>query len=339
LALVDSITTSRQVDSLTGINILATGSYAPEQRVLNEDLAEHGYDADWIIQRTGIECRHQSAPGEATSDVALQAARNCLEQANADPSEIDLILVATITPDQQTPSTACLLQHKLGSNAPAMDIGAACAGFMYALVTAAQFIKTGTYERILVVGADLMTHTVNPEDKKTFPLFGDGAGAVLIGPGNDSQGLLGYTLGADGEGGCLLHVPSGGTLSPLTSDSINDNRHFLEMDGRAVFKWAVRMLASSVNQVLNHTNLSIDDLDLAVFHQANIRILDAARENLGLPIDKVIVNLHEYGNTSAASIPLALDEANRSDRINPGDKILLSGFGAGLTWGTAIIQW
>ena len=140
-----------------------------------------------------------------------------------------------------------------------MDIGAACAGFMYALVTAAQFIKTGTYERILVVGADLMTHTVNPEDKKTFPLFGDGAGAVLIGPGNDSQGLLGYPLGAGGEGGCLLHVPSGVTLSPLTSDSINDNRHFLEMDGRAVFKWAVRMLASSVNQVLNHTNLSIDD--------------------------------------------------------------------------------
>ena len=339
MALVDSVTTSRQVNTLTGMRILSTGSYAPEQRVLNEDLAEHGYDADWIIQRTGIQCRHQSAPGEATSDVAFEAAKRCLEQANADPSEIDLILVATITPDQQTPSTACLLQHKLGSNAPAMDIGAACAGFMYGLVTAAQFISTGTYKRILVVGADLMTHTVNPEDKKTFPLFGDGAGAVLVGPGAEDQGLLAYTLGADGEGACLLHVPSGGTLSPLTAETINDDRHFLEMDGRAVFKWAVRMLASSVNQVLEHTGQTVDDLDLAVFHQANIRILDAARENLKIPTEKVVVNLHEYGNTSAASIPLALDEANRDGRIKDGDTVLLSGFGAGLTWGTAIVRW
>ena len=330
---------SRQVNKLTGVQILATGRAAPKRVIHNEELAEHGYDADWIVQRTGIKSRHCAEPEEATSDMAAQAALLCLEAAGVDPAGVDLILVSTITPDQPTPSTACHVQRAIGSSAPAMDIGAACAGFMYAMVTGMQFIHSGTYRHVLVIGADMMSRTVNPEDKKTFPLFGDGAGAVLLGAGSTDQGMLAYTLGADGCGAELLHIPAGGTRNPITVELLERNENFLVMDGRAVFKWAVRTLGESTRQVLEYCGHSIEDIHLALFHQANIRILDAAVENLGIDRERVPVNLDRYGNTSSASIPLVLDEVYREGRIKRGDLVLMSGFGAGLTWGTAIIRW
>ena len=330
---------SRQVNSLTGIQILATGCYAPENVVANEALAELGYDADWIIQRTGIQSRRRASDEHACSDLAYEAARSCLENGQIDVSEIDLILLATITPDQPTPSTACHVQRMLGSNAPAKDLGAACSGFMYALVTGMQFIKTGTYQRVLVIGADLMSRTVNPADMKTFPLFGDGAGAVVIGPGSDLQGFVSYTLGADGHGAELLAQPAGGTRCPATPATLAQNLQYLQMDGRSVFKWAIRTLTDSVNQVLETAQLTAGEIDLTLFHQANIRIIDAAANDLGLPADKVFVNLDQYGNTSAASIPLALAEAVEQQRVAPGHNVLMSGFGAGLAWGTGVWHW
>jgi len=330
---------SRQVNSLTGVQILALGCYAPENVIANEALAELGYDADWIIQRTGIQSRCRASDDQACSDVAYEAARRCLENGNIDASDIDLILLATITPDQPTPSTACHVQRMLGSNAPAMDLGAACSGFMYALVTGMQFIKTGTYQRVLVIGADLMSRTVNPDDMKTFPLFGDGAGAVVIGPGSEQQGFISYTLGADGHGAELLEQPAGGTRCPATPESLAQNLLFLQMDGRSVFKWAIRTLSDSVNQVLGAASLTAEEIDLTLFHQANIRIIDAAANDLGLPMEKVFVNLDKYGNTSAASIPLALAEAVEQQRVAAGQHVLISGFGAGLAWGAGVWRW
>jgi 3-oxoacyl-[acyl-carrier-protein] synthase-3 len=327
------------IKTLTGVQILATGSFAPAEIVSNEDLAELGYDAEWIVQRSGIKARRRAASHEATSDIAAEAASNCLQAAGVAASEVDLILLATITPDQPTPSTACHVQRILGCQAPALDIGAACAGFMYAMVTGMQFIRTGTYRKVLVVAAELMSRTVDPSDKKTFPLFGDGAGAVLLGPGSDEQGLLAFTLGADGSKADLLQIMAGGTRQPVTREVLDNNANFLHMDGRAVFKWAVRHLRDSVTKVLDFAGLSADDLQMALFHQANIRIIDAAADNLGIDRDRVAVNLDRYGNTSAASIPLVLDEVNREGRINPGDLVLMSGFGAGLAWGSAIIRW
>ena len=330
---------SRQVNSLTGVQILASGCYTPENVIANEALAELGYDADWIIQRTGIQSCCRANDDQACSDLAYEAARRCLENGKIDASEIDLILLATITPDQPTPSTACHVQRMLGSNAPAMDLGAACSGFMYALVTGMQFIKTGTYQRVLIIGADLMSRTVNPADTKTFPLFGDGAGAVVIGPGGEEQGFISYTLGADGHGAELLEQPAGGTRCPATVETIAKNLQYLQMDGRSVFKWAIRTLSDSVNQVLDAASLPADEIDLTIFHQANIRIIDAAANDLGLPADKVFVNLDKYGNTSAASIPLALAEAVEQRLVRPGQNLLISGFGAGLAWGAGVWRW
>jgi 3-oxoacyl-[acyl-carrier-protein] synthase-3 len=331
--------TSRQVNRLTGVQILATGGAAPARVIHNEELGELGYDADWIVQRTGIKSRHCASPDEATSDIAAEASTRCLEAAGVDVLDVDLILVSTITPDQPTPSTACHVQRILGSDAPAMDIGAACAGFMYAMVTGMQFIRTGTYKHVLVIGAELMSRTVNPEDKKTFPLFGDGAGAVLLGAGSEDQGMLAYTLGADGCGADLLQIPAGGSRLPITPELLERRENSLIMDGPAVFKWAVRTIADSTRQVLDHLEISIDEIKMAFFHQANIRILDAAIENLGIDRERVAINLDRYGNTSSASIPLVLDEACREGKIERGDLVLMSGFGAGLTWGAAIVRW
>lgn len=324
---------------LTGVQILSTGAFAPESEVPNEALAELGYDADWILQRTGIRSRRRAAPEEATSDIALEASRRCLERAGVSASELDLILVATMTPDCPTPSTACLVQRGLGSRAPAMDVNAACAGFMYGLVTGMQFVHTGACRRVLVVGADLMSRTVDPADRKTFPLFGDGAGAVLLAPGESGCGLLSYTLGADGQGADLLCMPAGGTREPMGPHNIDSGRRYLQMDGRAVFKWAVRLVEDAVRDVLDHAGLTPAEVDLFLFHQANQRILDAAADQLGLKPHQLFANLDRYGNTSAGSIPLALDEAVRADKIGPGSTVVLVGFGAGLAWGAGVLRW
>jgi 3-oxoacyl-[acyl-carrier-protein] synthase-3 len=332
-------TAHRRFHTLTGVQVLGTGAFAPANVVRNEDLSELGFDADWIVQRTGIHERRHALPDEVTSDLAFQAAIRCLEASDIAIGDIDLILVGTVTPDRPMPSTACILQQKLGSNAPAFDVNAACSGFVYTLATGAQFVKTGHSERVLVVGADLMSRIVNPADKKTYPLFGDGAGAVLLGPGSKEQGLLSYMMGADGDGAGMLYIPAGGSEEPVNAAAIEANRQFMHMDGRAVFKWAIRTVSDAIRETLHHAGKSIDDVDALVLHQANIRIIDAVIDELELNPAKAIVNVEQYGNTSAGSIPLALAEAHQQGRIDRGDLVLMCGFGAGLTWGTALLRW
>jgi 3-oxoacyl-[acyl-carrier-protein] synthase-3 len=331
--------TDHRIARLTGVQVLACGAYAPPHVVTNADLAPQGYDAEWIVQRTGILARRRAEGHIAASDLAYEAATRCLAAASVNPSDVDLIVLATMTPDSPIPSTACQLQRRLGCSAAAMDVGAACAGFMYALVTGMQFIKTGTARRVLVVGTDVMTRAVNPTDRKTFPLFGDGAGAVLLGAGTEQQGLLAYSLGADGRGTELLSIPGGGSREPLTPEKLAAGRQYMQMDGRAVYKWAVNLLADSIREVVAAAGITMNDLSLVILHQANRRILDAAAENLGITPEKLVINLDRYGNTSAGSIPLALGEVLAADRLHRGDYVLLSGFGAGLAWGTAVLRW
>jgi len=331
--------TRSHLATLTGVQIMAVSGYVPPEIVRNEDLAPLGFDPEWIRQRTGILARRRAPADWATSDLGYEAAKVCLDRAGVSPQELDMLIVATMTPDSATPSTACRLQRRLGVRVPAMDLNAACSGFVYALVTGMQFVKTGCHRRVLVVGSDLMSRVVNPLDKKTFPLFGDGAGAVLLGPGETDQGLLSYTLGADGNGADMLFVPGGGSRKPLTTEGIELGEQYMQMDGRSVFKWAVRLVADAVKDVLQHAKVSLHEIDLFVLHQANRRILDAAAESLGIAPEKVLINVDRYGNTSAGSIPLALDEAYLAGRIRRGDKLLLCGFGAGLAWGAAVLQW
>lgn len=333
-------TPHHRTQSLLGVQVIASGSYVPRRVVTNADLEQqYGIDPGWVEQRTGIRERRYVAEGEATSQMAVEAARRAMRRARVEADDIDLIVVGTFTPDYMCPSTACLVQNALGVQAPAVDLQAACSGFMYALVTAAQFVATGNSRLALVIGADANSRIIDPRNKKIAPLFGDGAGAVLLGAGDPHQGLMCYQLGSDGSGGSLLDRPSGGSLSPLTADDLESGRHFLQMDGRNVFKWAVRALTDTIELVLNRTGMSVHDVDLYLAHQANIRIINYAMEQLGIPPEKVLNNLQRYGNTSAASIPLALDEALEDGRIRRGDTVLLSGFGAGLTWGTALLRW
>jgi 3-oxoacyl-[acyl-carrier-protein] synthase III len=324
-----------------GIRVAATGSYVPDQIVTNDDLAALGCDSDWIVRRTGILERRKASVDQATSDLAYEASLRAIHAANVSIDQIDLILVATITPDHPTPSTACELQRRLGAVAPAMDINAACAGFMYALVTASQFLRAGNAKCVLIVGADLMSRTVDPDDKKTYPLFGDAAGAAILtlDDSDSGAGILSYQLGSEGCGGEMLCIPAGGTRMPLTPAAHAEGQQYLRMDGRGVFKWAVRVFEESTRNVLEHAQATVEQIDMIVLHQANQRIIDSAVSDLNVPAEKVFVNLDRYGNTSAASIPLALDEAVRSGKIVKGNHVLLCGFGAGLAWGTALMRW
>ncbi len=333
------LSTRGRMGKVSGFRIAATGSYIPERIVTNEDLAALGCDSEWIIRRTGIRERRHAAEVEATSDLCFEAAVPCIEQANISADQIDLIIVATITPDHPTPSTACHLQRRLGSVAPAMDVSAACAGFSYALITAAQFIGAGNSRCALVVGADVMSRIINPNDKMTYPLFGDGAGAVLLTAEPSAAGILSYQMGSEGCGGEMLCVPAGGSRVPLTPDVYATGLQYMTMDGRNVYKWAVRVIVDSAKQVLDEARVDASDVALVVLHQANQRIIDSAASELNVPAEKVFVNLEQYGNTSAGSIPLAMDEAARSGKVQPGDLVLLCGFGAGLAWGTALMRW
>lgn len=334
-----SLKTRGRMGKVSGVRIAATGSYVPEQIVSNDDLATLGCDSEWIVRRTGILERRRAADDQATSDLCYEAAIRCMQQANVTADQIDLIIVATITPDHPTPSTACHLQRMLGSVAPAMDLNAACAGFMYGLVTAGQFVATGNSKCALVVGADLMSRTINPDDKKTYPLFGDAAGAALLTADDKADGILSYQIGSEGCGGEMLCIPAGGTRMSLTPDVHATGLQYLKMDGRNVFKWAVRVFDESAKQVMQDAGIKASDLGLVVLHQANQRIIDSAVSDLQVPREKVFVNLDRYGNTSGASIPLAVDEAARAGRIQPGDLVLLCGFGSGLAWGTALVRW
>jgi 3-oxoacyl-[acyl-carrier-protein] synthase-3 len=323
-----------------GVRILGSGSFVPDRVVTNDELCSaYGFDSDWIINRSGIRERRFAPPHQATSDLCALAAQACLEDAGCDPSEVDLLVLATMTPDMMFPSTACIVQDRIGVKCPAFDLSAACAGFVYALITASQFVAAGTARRALVIGGDCNSRVINPGDQKSFPLFGDGAGAALIGPGGPQQGMLGYQFGADGSGADLLNRPAGGSRMPFSVEAFDHGLHYLAMDGRAIFKWAVRKLADSAQEVLDHAHLGVPDVHCFIPHQANVRIIHAATDVLGFNRDLVFKNLDRYGNTSGGSIPIALDEARRAAMIRPDDLVLLSGFGAGLTWGTTLWRW
>ena len=331
---------SSRTQRLTGVRIVGTGSHVPTRVVTNEELeARHGFEPGWIERRTGIVERRHAAPEQATSDLCVPAARDALHAAGLRAADIDLLVVGTFTPDQACPSTANIVQHRLGLDAPAFDVQAACSGFMYSLVTAAQFVATGNAKHALVIGADVNSRIVNPTEMKVAPLFGDGAGAVVLSAGGPDQGLTCYQLGSDGGGGPLLEIPAGGTRTPLTAEGLAEGKHYLAMDGRTVFKWAVEAIEHSIDLVLKTENVCPNAVAGYFLHQANTRILDHAVGCLGLDRSKVWNNLSRYGNTSAASIPLCLDEAVRTGQVEPGDALLLCGFGAGLTWGTGLLRW
>ena len=333
-------TLRRKTCSLMGVQIVGTGSYVPDNVVTNADLLrENGFDPDWIAQRSGILERRRASAQQATSDLCVEAATRAMAAAGVGPKDVDLLIIGTFTPDHFCPSTACLVQDRLGLAAPAFDLSAACSGFMYALSTAAQYVATGNATTALALGADTNTRFMNPADQRTYPLFGDGAGAAVITRGTPKQGLLCYQLGADGGGGPLLVIPAGGTREPATHEGVEAGRQYVHMDGRSVFKWAVRALTDTIQLVLEKTQLGVNDVSLYLLHQANQRIIDAAVDALGIPRERVFSNIQRYGNTSGASVPIALDEAFRAGRIHAGDTLLLSGFGAGLTWGTAVFRW
>ena len=328
-----------------GVQITGTGSYLPDNVVTNEDLARLGCDPEWIVQRTGIHERRHTPTGMATSDMATKAAERAIEASGVNPKEIDLLLLGTFTPDRLLPQAATLVQHRLGLNCPAMDLSAGCAGFMYSLITGVQFIAAGGARNALVIGADNNTCALNPDDKKTYPLFGDGAGAVVLSPGSPEQGMLAGTLGADGSGAYLLTRRVGGSACPFGSELAEEEPRdhgepwLMEMEGRPVFKWAVRLLEDTFEHVLTASGCDRDQISLWILHQANARILDAAAESMGLPPDRVVKHLDRYGNTSGGTIPIALDESFREGRIKRGDDLVLCGFGAGLSWGTAVWRW
>ena len=323
-----------------GVRVVGSGKYVPDAVLSNDHLhARLGFDSDWIVKRTGILERRHALPHQATSDLCVEAAKDCFAKTGYTEKDCDLLVLGTFTPDMSFPSTACLVQDRLGLVGPAIEVEAACAGFMYALVTAAAYVVSGASDRALVIGGDTNSRVLDPNDIKTYPLFGDGAGAVIIEKGTPDQGILAYSMGADGRGGPLLQREACGSRTPPTADLIAAGKHFMYMDGRAVFRWAVDILCDTIQDVLTAANLTTGDVDLYVAHQANIRIINAGIDVLKIPRSKVYNNLEKYGNTSAGSIPIALDEAIAEGRMKPGQLACLSGFGAGLAWGTAVMRW
>jgi 3-oxoacyl-[acyl-carrier-protein] synthase III len=326
--------------SLKGVKVLGTGSYVPDAVISNDHLQERfGFDSEWIVKRTGILERRHALPHQATSDLCVEAARRCIDKAGVNGDDIDMLLLATFTPDMSFPSTACLVQDRLNLHCPAFDLQAACAGFMYAFITGAAYVASGASNLALIIGGDCNSRVVNPNDIKTYPLFGDGAGAVLLTRGRADQGIVSYSLGADGSGGDLLSRPACGSRLPPTPEVIAKGLHYMHMDGRAVFRWAVAILCDTIQDVLKHSSLSAKDIDLYIPHQANIRIINAAIDVLHISRSRVFNNLERYGNTSAGSVPLALDEAIAEGRLHDDDLLVLSGFGSGLAWGTAVVKW
>lgn len=320
--------------------IKGVGHAVPPRVLTNADLeALVETDNEWILQRTGIRERRIADENTATSDIALAAARAALANAGVAPGDLDLIIVATVTPDHAFPATACLIQRELEAwGAAAFDLEAACTGFIYGLSIPDQFIRTGTYRTVLVVAADVLSKITDYTDRNTCILFGDGAGAAVL-QGGEEPGLLALEIGADGRGGELLVQPAGGSRTPASAETVAARQHFIKMAGREVFKFAVKIMEESSLRVLEQAGLGPDDVDVLVPHQANLRIIDSACKRLGINQDKVLVNLDRYGNMSAASIPVALSEASALGKIKPGDNVLLVGFGGGLTWGAAAIQW
>ncbi|MBY0206175.1 ketoacyl-ACP synthase III [Paenibacillus polysaccharolyticus] len=329
------------MNNLRPVGIIGTGKYVPEKILTNSDLEKMvDTNDEWIVSRTGIKERHIAAPDQATSDLAYEAAIKALESAGMTGSDLDLIIVATITPDSSFPSTACILQDKLGAKgAAAFDLSAACSGFVYGLATATSFIQSGMYNNALVIGADCLSRITDYTDRNTCVLFGDGAGAVVVGEVPEGRGFKAFDLGAEGAGGSLLNIEGGGSRLPASAETIENKKHYIYMNGREVFKFAVRVMGTATIEVLRKAGMDRTDVDLFVPHQANVRIIQSAMQRLELPEEKVVVNVDKYANTSAASIPLALVEAAEEGRMKAGDTVLMVGFGGGLTWGASVLVW
>jgi 3-oxoacyl-[acyl-carrier-protein] synthase-3 len=324
-----------------GIAIIGTGSYVPEKVLTNFDLEKIVDTSDeWITTRTGIKERRIASPEQATSDLAYEAAKKALKSAHLKPEEIDLIVVATITPDVGFPATACYVQHKLGAvNAVAFDLSAACTGIVYALSVVKNLMIGHGYRNAIVIGAEVMSRILNWSDRNTCVLFGDGAGAIVLQAGHYNRGLIYEYLGADGSAADLICIPSGGSRQPLTPQALEQRMNCLVMEGKEVYKFAVRVMGESIERALTDCEITSDDVALMIPHQANIRIIKASADKFKIPYEKVFVNMDRYGNTSGASIGIALDEAVRAGRINRGDIIILVAFGSGLTWGSCVIRW
>ena len=320
--------------------ILGTGSYVPDRVLTNAELEQMVSTSDtWIVDRTGIRERRLILPGEACSDLGLRAGKEALRNANIAATDLDLILVATCTSDSPLPSTACLIQHQLGaSRAAACDISAACCGFIYALSVANAYVRSG-FRYVLVIASEVMSSITDWTDRNTCVLFGDGAGAAVVGQGSEDSGILSLHLHSNGNQSDLICVPGGGSSLPVSEKVIADRLQYIRMKGNETFKVAVKTMEDAVKEALAANQLTLNDVDLLIPHQANIRILRAVGERLGISPEKVLVNLDRYGNTSAASIPLALDEGLRAGRIHQGDIVVLVAFGAGLTWASGVIRW
>ena len=322
--------------------ITALGRYVPSRVVTNHDLEKMvDTNHDWIVARTGIVERRWAEPGTPTSELAAHAASDLLRRRGIEASEIELIIVVTVTPDMFFPATACLVQDKLGAkNAWGFDLSAACSGFLYGLTVGAQFIESGAHKKVMVVGADVMTSILNPTDRATLVLFGDGAGAVLLEPSEEAEvGLLDYLHEIDGSGGAALCMPGGGSLHPSTQETIGGGMHYVHQQGPTVFKFAVRKMEELSRRILERNHLTGSDLGWFIAHQANIRIVEAAAEKLGFAPEKVIRNIHKFGNTTAGTIPLAIGDALDDGRLKKGDLVLFSAVGAGFTSGTVLLRW
>jgi 3-oxoacyl-[acyl-carrier-protein] synthase III len=335
------INTDRKFELAAPVGIAGLGSYVPEKVLTNFDLEQMVETSDeWIRTRTGISERHIAAPEQATSDLAIRAGREALEKANFPADQVDLIIVATITPDMFFPSTASLVQNALGATrAGAFDLQVGCTGFIYGMVMAASGIAAGAFESVLLIGAECLSRIVDWSDRSTCVLFGDAAAAALLRPVPEGRGILSFVLGNDGSGADRLKVPAGGSRLSASAETVAARQHYLYMEGNEVFKFAVRVMEDSSRQALARAGLEVADVDLLVPHQANIRIIDAAARRLEIAPEHIFSNVSRYGNTSAASIPLALGEAEKAGRLHEGDTVLCTSFGAGLSWGSTVIKW
>ncbi|HUB03055.1 MAG TPA: beta-ketoacyl-ACP synthase III [Terriglobales bacterium] len=330
------------MSKLQRVKISALGTYVPPRLLTNDDLARMVETSDeWIMSRVGIKERHIVDKGVGTSDLAAEAARQALKQRGIEATELDAIIVATVTPDMMFPATACLVQHKIGApNVWGFDLSAGCSQFVYALQVGAQFVATGAHKKVMVIGADVMSSIIDYTDRATCVLFGDGAGAVILEPADDdSPGLIDFMHEVDGSGGCSLYMPGGGSLHPSSHETVDKKMHVVHQDGQAVFKFAVRKMAEACVETLKRNGLTGDDIDLMIPHQANLRIISATADRLKLPKEKVVINIDRFGNTTGATIPLAMQTAIEDGRLKKGSLVLLAAVGAGFTVGTTLLRW
>jgi 3-oxoacyl-[acyl-carrier-protein] synthase III len=329
------------VSQLVRPKISALGTYVPPRLLTNADLEKMVETTDqWIRERTGIRERHIVDKGVATSDLGLQAAKKALAERTITPDDLDAIIVATVTPDMLFPCSACLVQHKLGAKQVwGFDLNAACSSFVYALQVGSKFIATGAHKRVMVIGADVMSSIIDYSDRATCVIFGDGAGAVILEPAEDSLGMIDFLHEVDGSGGCSLFMPGGGSLNPATHETVDQKMHYVHQDGQAVFKFAVRKMAELCEKLMQRNGITAKDIDVFIPHQANKRIITATADRLGLGMEKVIIDIDRYGNTTSATIPLAMNTARQEGKLKKGDLVLLAAVGAGFTVGTTLLRW